>query len=96
MKYINDLAYLTHIAQIKQAAKDKKQKNKYRQTVLLNNDAPSDEESDAILDDLPIIEKESDRRVNNDRRKTQHNRGRYIESRLNKDRRYKKEVYLVV
>tara|TARA_R110001583_G_scaffold54567_1_gene166852 strand:+ start:4513 stop:4803 length:291 start_codon:yes stop_codon:yes gene_type:complete len=96
MKYINDLTYLSHIVQTKQAAKDKKQKNKYRQITLLTDDQCSKEVSEEVLEDLPIIEEENERRAGDDRRKIQQNRGRYIESRLNKNRRYKKEVFLVI
>ncbi|WP_114327256.1 hypothetical protein [Candidatus Colwellia aromaticivorans] len=96
MKYINDLTYLSHITQTKQVAKDKKQKNKYRQIALLKEDQCSDEVSEEVLEDLPFIEEENDRRAGGDRRKTQQNRGRYIESRLKKNRRYKKEVFLVI
>jgi hypothetical protein len=96
MKYINDLTYLSHIAQTKLVAKDKKQKNKYSQIALINDDQCSDDVSDEILEDLPLIEEENERRAGDDRRKTQQNRGRYIESRLTKNRRYKKEVFLVI
>ncbi|MDX2370465.1 MAG: hypothetical protein QNK36_19020 [Colwellia sp.] len=96
MKYINDLTYLSHIAQTKQVAKDKKQKNKYRQITLLTDDQCSKEVSEEVLDDLPIIEAENDRRAGGDRRETQQNRGRYVESRLKRNRRYKKEVSLII
>ena len=101
MKYINDLAYSSHIAQAKHSAKDKKQKNKYRQTALLDNEQPSDEiseedVSEEELETLPIIKEENDRRAGSDRRKAQQNRGRYVESRLKKHRRYKKELSVVI
>jgi len=95
MKYINDLTYLSHITQTKLVAKDKKQKNKYSQIALINDDQCSDDVSDEILEGLPLIE-ENERRTGDDRRKTQQNRGRYVESRLKKNRRYKKEVFLVI
>ena len=96
MKYINDLAYSSLIAQTKHLAKDKKQKNKYRQTALLNNNASSDDVSEDLIENLNTIEEEDDRRNGADRRKAQQNRGRYVESRLKKNRRYKKEFSLVI
>lgn len=96
MKYINDLTYLSHITQTKLVAKDKKQKNKYCQVTLINDDQGSDDVSDEILEELPLIEEENERRAGDDRRKAQQNRGRYVESRLKKDRRYQKEVFLVI
>jgi len=101
MKYINDLAYSSHIAQAKQLAKDKKQKNKYRQIALSNNsdiddDQRSEDVPENILETLPVIEEEKDRRAGSDRRKSQQSRGRYVESRLKKNRRYKKVLSLVI
>tara|TARA_R110001583_G_scaffold43548_1_gene138530 strand:- start:21627 stop:21932 length:306 start_codon:yes stop_codon:yes gene_type:complete len=101
MKYINDFAYSSHIAQTKQMAKDKKQRNKYRQTALSNNsniddDQGSDDAHEELLEDLPLIEEENDRRAGSDRRKNQQERGRYVESRLKKNRRYKKELFLII
>ncbi len=101
MKYINDFAYSSHIAQTKQVAKDKKQRNKYRQTALSNNsnindDQGSDDAHEELLEDLPLIEEENDRRAGSDRRKNQQERGRYVESRLKKNRRYKKELFLII
>lgn len=96
MKYINDLAYSSHIAQTKQVAKDKKQKNKYRQIALLTDEQCSDDVHEELLEDLPLIVEENDRRAGSDRRKNQQERGRYVESRLKKDRRYKKELFLVI
>lgn len=96
MKYINDLTYSSHIAQAKQLAKDKKQKNKYRQTTLLADEPNSEEPVEEPLESAPVIEEENDRRAGSDRRKAQENRGRYVESRLKKNRRYKKEYSLVV
>jgi hypothetical protein len=99
MNYINDLAYASHVAQAKKLAKDKKQKNKYQQVALLKNstsehDTTSDPE--VLQEDLPSIAEEDDRRTGQDRRKNQEKRGRYVESRLQKNRRYKKEVSLIV
>lgn len=96
MKNINDLTYLSHIAQTKKAAKDKKQQSKYCEIALLNDAQYSDDVPEEVLEDLPVIEEENDRRDGDDRRKTQQNRGRYIESRLRKNRRYKKEVSLII
>ncbi|MCI2283863.1 hypothetical protein L3081_11215 [Colwellia sp. MSW7] len=101
MKYINDLTYLSHIAQTKQLVKDKKQKNKYRQTVLLNDDSISENEPEELVETTPNIEQENieqenDRRAGNDRRKEDQDRGRYVESRLNKNRRHKKELRIII
>jgi len=96
MKYINDLAYSSHIAQAKHLAKDKKQKNKYRQTTLLEEEKTPDDVPENQLETLHTIEEENDRRKGNDRRKSQQKRGRYVESRLKKNRRYKKELSLVI
>lgn len=96
MTYINELAYSNHIAQTKQLAKDKKQKNKYRQTVLLDNNQASDEISEALLDTLNTTKEEDERRDGSDRRIDQQDRGRYVESRLKKNRRYKRELSLKI
>ena len=96
MKYINDLAYSNHIAQTKNLAKDKRQKNKYRQTALVKKDQNSDNASEEQVQSLMAVEKEDDRRNGDDRRITQQDRGRYVESRLKKNRRYKKEFSLVI
>ena len=100
MKYINDLAYASQIVQAKHSAKDKRQKNKYRQTVLLSQDTEEEadltSEGDNSTDDLPIIEAENDRRKGEERRKEQQNRGRYVESRLQKNRRDKKALSVVI
>jgi hypothetical protein len=96
MKDINGLIYLSHIRKTKQVAKDKKQANKYYQTALLKDDQCSDEVSEEVLENVPLIEKENNRRTGSERRKTQQNRGRYFESRLEKNRRYKKEVFIVI
>lgn len=96
MTYINELAYSSHIAQTKQLTKDKKQKNKYRQTVLLNTVQDSDEVPEALLEALNAIRAEDERRNGSDRRKTQQNRGRYMESRLKKNRRYNNELSLTI
>ncbi len=95
MKYINELSYSSHVVQTKQLAKDKKQKNKYRQTTPIIDDERS-EEAEKLIDDLNLIRKENDRRKGGDRRKAQENRGRYVESRLTKNRRYEKELSLVI
>ncbi|MGV2872266.1 hypothetical protein [Colwellia sp. E150_009] len=96
MKYINDLTYLSHIAQTEQLVKDKKQKNKYRQTVLLNDESSSEEKPEELAEAAPVIEKESERRTGRDRRKENQERGRYIESRQNKNRRHQKELRIII
>jgi len=97
MNYINDLAYASHIAQAKKLAKDKKQKNKYSQMALLATPSSEDNSGSEISpEESPVIAKENDRRTGQDRRKNQEERGRYVESRLQKNRRYKKEVSLIV
>lgn len=105
MKYINDLAYLSHIAQTEQLVKDRKQKNKYRQTELFNYDDSVDErpvnknsvdETCESIEPFPVIEEESNRRAGNDRRKTKQERGRYVESRQKKNRRYQKELRIII
>ena len=93
MKNINDLAYSNLIVQTKHLAKDKKQKNRYHQSKLPKN-APIEDGQNSTdipeveLETLDIIEEENNRRKGSDRRKSQQNRGRYVESRLNKNRRY--------
>lgn len=94
--YLNELAYRNHITQTKRLAKDKKQNNEYHLTGLLDNDLDSDDVPEERLEALNSIEEEVDRRNGHDRRKAQQNRGRYVESRLNKNRRYKKEFSLVI
>lgn len=101
MKYINEFAYSNRIAQTKHLAKDKKQKNKYRQIALssnneIDNDQACDEVPEDLIEALHILEEEDDRRNGSDRRKVQQNRGRYVESRLKKNRRYKKDLSLVI
>ena len=99
MNYINDLAYASHIAQAKKLAKDKRQKNKYSQMALLATPSSEDNstsESEISPEESLVIAKENDRRTGQDRRKNQEERGRYVESRLQKNRRYKKEVSLLV
>jgi len=95
MKYINDLAYANLITQAKYLTKDKKQKNKYRQTVLLDMDQDSGDEPEELLITLNVNE-EDERRDGADRRVGQEERGRYIESRLNKNRRYKRKLSLKI
>ena len=96
MKYINELSYANHIAQAKQLTKDKSQKNKYRQTVLLDNEQHSDNVPEALLETLDTIKEEDERRDGVERRITQHERGRYVESRLKKNRRYQGELSLKI
>ena len=96
MKYINDLSYSSHVAQTKHIAKDKKQKNKYRQIALLEDDTSEEDLSAEQQEITPEINEDNERRTGEDRRKNQENRGRYVESRLEKNRRYRKELSLKV
>jgi len=96
MKYINDLAYANLLAQTKHLAKDKKQKNKYRQTVLLENNQGAENVSKKLYETLNALWEGDDRRTGKDRRESQQERGRYVESRLNKNRRYKAELSVKV
>jgi len=101
MKYINEFAYSHHIAQTKPLAKDKKQKNKYRQIALSNNsdvenNQSSNKDAENLIEKLNTIHEENDRRNGSERRKSQQYRGRYVESRLKKNRRYEKELSLVI
>jgi len=96
MKYINDLAYANLIAQTKHLAKDKKQKNKYRQIALLDNNQDADELSKKLFDTLNSLWEGDDRRHGDERRQSKQERGRYVESRLHKNRRYKDELSLKV
>jgi hypothetical protein len=93
MDYINELVYANHIAQTKQLAKDKKQKNKYRQIALLDDNENTDKVSEKRL---KTIREEDDRRNGKDRRKEQQVRGRYVESRQKKNRRHKPELSLMI
>ena len=99
MKYISELAYASHIAQTNRTARDKKQKNKYQQSELLVNDLMDefDEKTQNLIDDINASCWDGeDRRVGNDRRETSLNRGRYLESRAKKDRRYSAELYVKI
>lgn len=97
MNYINELLFANTIAQTKQLAKDKKQKNKYRQTVLFDIDESEVEElPEEQLNSLASEWEEDERRKGEDRREKQHERGRYIESRQQKNRRYKRELSLKI
>ena len=101
MNYINELIYANQITQTKKLAKDKKQKNKYRQIVLMSDlqspdDEPEYEAANVLTEQLNTVSEEDERRHGNDRRKAQQERGRYIESRQKKNRRYQRELFLKV
>ena len=96
MKYINELVYVNQIAQAKHLAKDKKQKNKYRQVALLNNDQNINDTTTDQRESLPSEWAEDDRRTGEDRRKDHQERGRYVESRLEKNRRDRSKLSLKV
>lgn len=98
---INELLYSNQIAQAKRLAKDKKQKQKYQQTVLKDNTQDSNDVPEELADVASTLEEdkaieEDNRRNGIERRKYQQERGRYVESRLKKNRRYKKGVSLVI
>jgi hypothetical protein len=100
MNYINELVYASQLAKAKKLTKDKKQKNKYRQIILLDREqstnTDTDETSDVTLEVETLIAPENERREGSDRRQYQQERGRYVESRLNKNRRYRKKLSLTV
>ncbi len=96
MNYISELAYASHIAQASKSARDKRQKNTYQQSELLADDFINDVDEDTAI----LIERMNttvwqgeERRTGNDRRETSLNRGRYLESRSTKNRRYSAELY---
>ena len=105
MDYINELIYTNQVAQTKKLAKDKKQKNKYRQIALMNEYSSADESADdsaeiettnELADPIKAVSEEDERRLGDDRRKEQQERGRYIESRQKKNRRYQRELFLKI
>lgn len=101
MNYINELIYTNQITQTKKLAKDKKQKNKYRQIALMNEYSSADDSAEVeatneLADPIKAVSEEDERRLGNDRRKEQQERGRYIESRQKKNRRYQRELFLKI
>ena len=60
------------------------------------NEINQQDSTEKSIENLNIIEEENDRRNGSERRKTQQNRGRYVESRQKKNRRYEKELSLVI
>jgi len=102
MNYINELVYASQLAKAKKLTKDKKQKNKYHQVILLDHEQITDESTDENIDSNTnenfevIVAVTNERRAGKDRRQAQQERGRYVESRLNKSRRYKKKLSLIV
>ncbi len=105
MNYINELIYTNQIAQTKKLAKDKKQKNKYRQIALMHDHPSADKNADdstdveavnVLADPIIVISEEDERRLGYDRRIEQQERGRYIESRQKKNRRYQRELFLKI
>jgi len=99
MNYITELAYVSHIAQTSKTARDKRQKNQYQQSELLVSDYINDLDSDAsILIECmnTTIWQGKNRRAGNDRREIKLSRGRYLESRSTKDRRYSAELYVKI
>lgn len=104
MNYISELAYASHIAQTSKSARDRRQKNQYQQSELLTSDDDNDlgsEQSILVADmNATIWQGEKwqgeNRRIGNDRREVNLNRGRYLESRAIKDRRYNAELYVKI
>jgi hypothetical protein len=106
MNYINELVYASQLAKAKKLTKDKKQKNKYHQVILLDHEQITDEsthentdeniDSDTNENFEVIVAVTNERRAGKDRRQSQQERGRYVESRLNKSRRYRKKLSLIV
>jgi len=100
--YKNELAYVSHIAQTSKSVRDKRQKN--QQSELLVSDYINDLDSDASIliacMNTTIWQGEKwqgkNRRAGNDRREINLSRGRYLESRSNKDRRYSAELYVKI
>ena len=88
MNYISELAYANHIMQTTKSAKDKRQKNKYQQSKLTENELV-DEGTAALITKINTqFWQGEDRRSGEDRRQEEVDRGRYLESRQKKDRRY--------
>ncbi|MCW8834016.1 MAG: hypothetical protein OQK09_02350 [Colwellia sp.] len=97
MNYIAELAYSTQVAHATKTAKDKRQKNKYNQTPLLESEANFDKPQTSLLTELnKDIWQGEDRRSGNDRRQDKQDRGRYVESRQRKNRRYQAELSLTI
>ena len=105
MNFINELIYSKQVAQTKKLAKDKKQKNQYRQIALMSDHQDDEKSSHADINELAnnettelavVINEEDERRHGGDRRKAQQDRGRYIESRQQKNRRYHGELSLKI
>lgn len=101
MNYINELIYTNQIAQTKKLAKDKKQKNQYKRIALMDEYQKSDNESELeaaniLVEPKNVVSEADERRHGNDRRKAQQERGRYIESRQKKNRRYQRELFLKI
>mgnify|MGYP000080977284 CR=1 FL=1 len=97
MYYISELAYASHIAQVSKSTRDKRQKNKYQQSELLASDVTNDIDSEASIlmrHASTTMWQGKNRRAGNDRREMNLNRGRYLESRSSKDRRYSTELYV--
>lgn len=99
MNYINELDYASHIAKANKSARDKRQKNKYYQSELLENDTPAQVDDDTSVLFEPLEQdlwQGEERRKGNDRREICHNRGRYLESRVTKNRRYRAELNFTI
>lgn len=96
MSNIKELSYSGHVTHAKQLAKDKKNKNKFYKSTTAKADKTTDVTDETLLEDSLAIKQENDRRKGSERRKSQHERGRYVESRLTKSRRYRKGLSVVI
>ncbi len=88
MNYISELAYANHIMQTTKSAKDRKQKNKYQLSELLDEEFIDQGTAALITHINHNLWQGEERRCGDDRRQTELDRGRYLESRQSKDRRY--------
>jgi len=101
MKYISELAYANLISQTNRSIKDKKQKNKYHHSELLDNNNNIEDEAEnektAMIEQLnSTLWQGDDRRDGTDRREIKQSRGRYLDSRETKDRRFIAEFYIKI
>ena len=101
MNFISELAYSVHIAQANKSARDKRQRNQYSQSMLLENESgllenEAGHESAMLIAQLTSTIEQEERRTGSERRQTNSERGRYLESRLKKNRRYSADIYVKI
>jgi len=91
--FINELVYLAHIAQTNKSARDKRQRNKYYQSTLLENENEDENKNELLASEKPAepIE-QKERRSEGDRRQSKLPRGRYVESRQQISRRNNPDI----